>query len=140
MSRLPFVCLFLCACLTARAYQQPETATPPDQVPQSRPSTQILPSTAASSSEAQPPQVVLHDGQEVVLRNLDRVTSAKATTGDQVRFEVIRALSGDGLVVIPEGSIATGTVQSVGKAGLAHHGGHLSVTLDSIRLQNGQTV
>jgi len=76
----------------------------------------------------------------VVLRNLDPITSARAKVGDQVRFEVIRAISSDGLVVIPDGSIATGTVQSVGKAGLAHHGGHLSVTVDSLQLPGGQTI
>jgi hypothetical protein len=138
--RLPFGVLFLCACLTAHAYQQPETASPPNPVPHSQPSSAISRDTASSDSETQLPAVVLHDGQEVVLRNLDPVTSAKAKIGDPVRFGVIRSVSSDGLVVIPEGTIATGTVQAVGKAGLAHHGGHLSVTLNGIQLSNGQPV
>jgi hypothetical protein len=138
--RLPFVFLFLCACLTALAYQEPETASPPNPVSQSRPSTPIPPSTASSDSETQLPPVVLRDGQEIVLRNLDPVTSAKAKVGDPVRFEIIRAISSEGVVVIPDGTIAAGTVQSVGKAGLAHHGGHLSMTIDTLKLPNRREV
>jgi hypothetical protein len=140
MLRLPFVGLFLCACLAGHAYQEPETANPRNPSTPSQISPQTLPNSGADDSDTPAAQVVLRDGQQVVLRNLDPITSAKAKAGDHVSFEVIRSVSSDGLVVIPQGSIATGTVQSVGKAGLAHHGGHLSVTIDSLQLPGRKTV
>lgn len=135
MLRLQVVVLLFC--LSARAFQQSDTTSPPSPAPSSsEQSTQATLSTAPTASDT----VILHDGEPVVLRNLDPITSAKAKVGGQLRFEVIRAISTAGLVVIPKGSIATGTVQSVGKAGLAHHGGHLSVTIDKLALPNGREV
>jgi hypothetical protein len=135
MLRLQVVVLLLC--LPACASPQPDTASPALSTPYSS-----APTNQDAQANAQQPSdtITLHDGEQVVLRNLDPITSAKAKAGDHVRFEVIRSVSSDGLVVIPQGSIATGTVQSVGKAGLAHHGGHVSVTINKLALPNGPEI
>jgi hypothetical protein len=106
--------LILALSLAAKAYQQPTA----------------LPATSASI-------VTLHDGQEVVLRNIDPIASNKSHPGDEVTFEVIRAVGDDGLVVIPEHAIATGKVVSAEHAKLAHYGGKLVVAIESVQLTNG---
>ena len=104
----------LCACLTAQAYQDPR------------------PSATTSTS-----QVTLPDGQEVVLRNIDPVSSNHSKAGEVVQFQVIRAVNIDDLVVIPEHAIAVGRVVNVEHAKLAHHGGKLAVAIQSVQLTNG---
>jgi len=113
MLRLPLLfALALCACLSATGYQQPSA----------------LPLA---------PAIVLPEGQEIVLRNIDLIASNKSKPGDVVTFEVIRAISSDGLVVIPEHAVAVGRVLSAEHAGLAHHGGKLVVAIASVQLANG---
>ena len=113
MLRLPLLfALALSACLSATGCQQPSA----------------LPQT---------PAIVLPDGQEVVLRSIDPIASNKSQPGEVVTFEVIRAISSDGLVVIPEHAVAVGRVLSAEHAGLAHHGGKLVVAIASVQLANG---
>ena len=126
-SRLPFVALFLSACLTAVAYQQPEVSSSPQE------------SQSSESSDFPRPagQVVLRDGQEVVLRNIDPITSNHSHSGEVVQFEVIRDVSSDGKVIIPEHAIAVGRVVTAEHAKLVHHGGKLRFSIESVQLANG---
>ena len=80
--RLQVVVLLLC--LSAGAFQQPDAPGPPDIPSSSDQATQAAPASAPVASDT----ITLHDGEPVVLRNLDPITSAKAKTGDQVKFEV----------------------------------------------------
>ena len=122
MMRLQIVMLLLLyGCLTAHAYQQPVASATPAENPVSPAST-----------------VVLREGQEVVLRNVDGISSNKSQLGETVQFEVIRAIMSGGVVIIPEHAIAVGTVLSAEHAKLMHHGAHLSVAIESVQLANGE--
>ncbi|HVO64408.1 MAG TPA: hypothetical protein VMT53_26040 [Terriglobales bacterium] len=112
--RLAAAAFVFCTCFVAQAYQEPASS----------------PTTLLS-------QVTLHDGQEIVLRNIDPISSNHSKAGDVVQFEVIRDLSDDGLVVVPEHAIAVGKIVSAEHAKLAHHGGKLAVAIQSVQLTNG---
>ena len=114
MLRLHPVLLALALSLTAQAFQDPTSPR------------------AISNST-----VTLHDGQEVVLRNIDSVSSNHSKPGEIVQFEVIRDVSSDGVVVIPEHGIAVGRVVNAEHANFAHHGGKLAVQIESVQLTNG---
>jgi len=104
-------------CLTGPAQQQPDKAQ--------------------SVADA-PSDVVLHNGQQVVLRNIEPITSNKSQAGETVRFEVIRAVTSDGVVVIPLHSIAVGKITSAEHAKVAHQGGKLALAIESVQLANGE--
>jgi hypothetical protein len=108
------IALLLCACVSTAAWQLP---------PASRESTAT--------------DIVLRDGQEIVLRNIDPISSKHSKPGDVVPFEVIRAVTSDDLVVIPEHAIAVGKIVSAEHANFAHHGGKLAVEIESVQLTNG---
>ena len=137
--RVGSLTLVLCGCLALRAYQQPVAPVAPPESPspgaQGTPSTQTvkLPTATAEASI-----VVLHDGQEVVLRNIDPIASNKSRPDDIVRFEVIRGITSDGAVVIPEHAIAVGKVLSAEHAKMFHHGAKLAVSIESVQLTNGE--
>lgn len=114
MLRLHVATLAVALNITVQACQQPST-----------------PETNSASG------VTLHDGQEVVLRNIDPISSDHSKPGDVVQFEVIRAVTGDDLVVIPEHAIAAGKVVKAEHAGFVHHGGKLAVEIQSVQLTNG---
>ena len=92
----------------------------------------------AQSAADSPSDVILHDGQQVVLRNIEPITSNKSQAGGTVRFEVIRAVSSDGVVTIPLHSIAVGRITSAEHAKVAHHGGKLALAIESVQLANGE--
>jgi len=118
MPRILVVAVFVLSfCLAGAAQQQPDKAQ-----------------SAADS----PSDVVLHDGQEVVLRSIELIASNKSQAGETVRFEVIRAVSSDGVVAIPLHSIAVGRITSAEHAKLAHHGGKLTLAIESVQLANGE--
>ncbi len=81
---------------------------------------------------------MLEDGTPVKLRLSRNVSSADARVGDGVDFEVLEEISINGVVVIPKGSLALGTVtQAQAKRRMAR-GGKLDMNLDSVRLADGE--
>lgn len=114
MLRIPFVGLFLCVCLNVAAGQEP-----------------------FPSPENSAPAIVLHDGQPIVLRNIDPISSNHSKPGEVITFEVIRSVTSEGTVVVPEHAVAVGRVESTEHAKLAHHGGKLVVAIASVQLANG---
>ena len=138
MLRLLFAVL-LCGCLTAHAYWQPAApATPPENPSPAAQHAQITQVENLAGPTAPAPSVVLREGQEVVLRNVDPIVSNKSKSGETVQFEVIRAISSDGVIVIPEHGIAVGTVLTAEHAKLMHHGARLIVAIESVQLANGE--
>jgi hypothetical protein len=138
MLRPQVVALLLCGCLTAHAYRQPVGPATTTENPS--PAAQgVEPTQAENSASAGAPvlTVVLSDGQEVVMRNIDPIASNRSQPGETVQFEVIRAVTSDGVTVVPEHSIAVGKVLSAEHAKLVHHGGKLAVTIESVQLANG---
>src|SRR5262249_35273412 len=77
---------------------------------------------------------VLHDGTPVRLRLSRNLSSADATMGETVDFEVLDEVKVNDVVVIARGSVALGTVieaQSKRRMGRA---GKLNVNIDHVRL------
>ena len=108
----------------------------------------LQPSTSASAQAPPDPgrpvtssaatALSLTDGHAVILRNLTRLSSATSKVGDQVEFEVIRPVSVDGLVVIPEHAIATGKVVNVVQKKSKGRGGQVAVGIEGVAATNGQ--
>jgi hypothetical protein len=81
---------------------------------------------------------VLEDGTPVKLRLSQTVSSADAHVNDRVEFEVLEDVIVGGVVVIPKGGTALGTVtEAVPKKRMAR-GGKLEIVMDSVRLVDGQ--
>ena len=91
-------------------------------------------SAAAAQSTAVQGQVILQDGTPVRLRLNHNVSSADATVGESVDFEVLDEVNVNGIAVIPKSSTAIGTVtEAVPKRRMAR-GGKLEIVLDYVRL------
>lgn len=89
---------------------------------------------AAAQSNAVQGQVILQDGTPVRLRLNRNVSSADATVGESVDFEVLDEVSINGVAVIPKSSTAIGSVtEAVPKRRMAR-GGKLEIVLDYVRL------
>jgi len=100
---------------------------------------------AAAQQTPEPPLVrdsrlVLHDGEPVVMRALDRATSSDAAVGRELQFEVIKPVKAGDLVVIPEGAIATAKVVGVERPKRMGRGGRLSIYIERVQLLDGQFV
>lgn len=96
------------------------------------------PSSKASATRSAPPPDTLLDGTPVKLR-LDRtISSATAKVGDKVDFQVVNAISVDGVAVIPKGSLALGTVTVAQHKRRMGRAGKLNMNIDSVRLADGQ--
>jgi hypothetical protein len=54
--------------------------------------------------------LLLHDGTPLRLRLSSNLSSEDATTGQTITFELLDEVTVDGLIVIPRGAMATGTV------------------------------
>ena len=70
-------------------------------------------------------QVSIPDGTPVQLRLAKTVSSATAKAGDPVDFVVENDVNIGGLTVVPEGSLAKGSVLSIKRRGIFGIGGRL---------------
>lgn len=106
---------------------------------------EMLPFSVKARGQESPPNTSppesgfrLEDGTPVKLRLTRTISSATAQVGDRVDFEVLDAISVNGIVVIPKGSIAWGTVTAAHKKRRMGRGGKLNVNIDSVRLADGE--
>jgi len=98
-------------------------------------------SPVTATAPAVPRAVVpntLFDGTAVKLRLAENLTSATAKTGDQVLFEVTEEVDVDGVPVIAKGGQALATVTDASPKKSMRRNGKLDVTVDSVRLLNGE--
>jgi PEGA domain len=122
-----FVSVFCCLLLafqmiqTSANAQQNSTSTPPDQ-----------------NSMALCKQPCLEDGTPIKLRIAQTVSSADAHVNDRVQFEVLEEIRVSGLLIVPKGGIALGTVTEAQPKRRMARGGKLEIVMDSVRLANGQ--
>lgn len=93
------------------------------------------PSTAAPTV-AQPFR--LEDGTPLKLRLQRTISSADAHVNDRVDFDVLEEIKVNGVVVIPKGSVAWGTVTEAQPKRRMGRGGKLNVNIDSVRLVDGE--
>ena len=88
----------------------------------------------------QPLAFGLEDGTPVKLRLTRNLSSADATTGDRVDFEVLEDIKVKDMIVIPRGGIAWATVTEAQHKRRMARGGKLNVNIDDVRLVDGEKV
>ena len=81
-----------------------------------------------------PGQFILQDATPILLRLSRNVSSADAHVGDSVDFEVLEDVAVNGILVIPKGSVAVGTVTEVRSKRRMGRAGKLEIVLDYVRL------
>ncbi len=86
----------------------------------------------------QPLAFGLEDGAPIKLRLTRNLSSADATTGDRVDFEVLEDIKVKDLIVIPRGGIAWATVTEAQHKRRMARGGKLNVNIDDVRLADGE--
>ena len=87
-----------------------------------------------------PGQFILQDGTPILLRLSRNVSSVDAHVGDSVDFEVLEDVAVNGILVIPKGSVATGTVTEAQPKRRMGRAGKLEIILDYVRLGDNETV
>jgi hypothetical protein len=114
-------------------------------------STSLLwPQAAQQSEDQQPPQKTetaslkqplafgLEDGTPIKLRLTRNLSSADATTGDRVDFEVLEDIKVKDVIVVPRGGLALATVTEAQHKRRMARGGKLDVNIDDVRLVDGE--
>jgi hypothetical protein len=86
----------------------------------------------------QPLPFGLEDGTPVRLRITRNLSSADATTGDRVDFEVLEDVKVKDVILVPRGGIAWGTVTDAQHKRRMARGGKLDVNIDDVRLSDGE--
>lgn len=123
-----FVCAICCFLLLF------QTTTPPASTSRVNP-----PDASASHNLVSAcPQPCLEDGTPVKLRISQTVSSATAHVNDRVEFEVLEDVRISGVLIIPKGGIAWGTVTEAQPKRRMARGGKLEIVMDSVRLTDGE--
>jgi hypothetical protein len=86
----------------------------------------------------QPLAFGLEDGTPVRMRITRNLSSADATTGDRVDFEVLDDVKVKDVILIPRGGIAWGTVTEAQHKRRMARGGKLDVNIDDVKLSDGE--
>lgn len=81
---------------------------------------------------------ILEDGTPVRLRISQTVSSADAHVNDRVEFEVLEEVRVNGVLVVPKGGVAWGTVTEAQPKRRMARGGKLEIVMDSVRLADGE--
>jgi PEGA domain len=80
----------------------------------------------------------LEDGTPVKLRLNRNLSSASDKKGDTVDFEVLEAVSVNGITVIPREGVAWATITEAEPKKRMGRGGKLNVNIDTVRLSDGE--
>jgi PEGA domain-containing protein len=83
-------------------------------------------------------QPCLEDGTPIKLRIAQTVSSADAHVNDRVEFEVLEEVAIQGVIIIPKGGTALGTVTEAQPKRRMARGGKLEIVMDSVRLTDGE--
>ena len=86
----------------------------------------------------QPLAFGLEDGTPIKLRLTRNLSSADATTGDRVDFQVLEDVKVKDTIVIPRGGLALATVTEAQHKRRMARGGKLNVNIDDVRLADGE--
>jgi hypothetical protein len=88
----------------------------------------------------QPLAFGLEDSTPIKMRLTRNLSSADATTGERVDFEVLEDIVVKDVIVIPRGGLALGTVTDAQPKRRMGRGGKLDVNIDDVRLADGEKV
>jgi hypothetical protein len=80
---------------------------------------------------------ILEDGTPIKLVLGETISSADATVGQTVPFEVVEDVLVDGIVVVPKGGMAWATVTEAQPKRRMGRGGKLDMNIDKVRLIDG---
>jgi hypothetical protein len=80
----------------------------------------------------------LEDGTPIKLRLTRNLSSADATAGDRVDFEVLEDIKVKDVIVVPRGGLALATVTEAQHKRRMARGGKLDVNIDDVRLVDGE--
>src|ERR1700758_946243 len=86
----------------------------------------------------QPLAFGLEDGTPIKLRLTRNLSSADATTGDRVDFEVLEDIKVKDVIVVPRGGLALATITEAQHKRRMARGGKLDVNIDDVRLVDGE--
>jgi hypothetical protein len=86
----------------------------------------------------QPLAFGLEDGTPIKLRLTRNISSADATTGDRVDFEVLEDIKVKDVIVVPRGGLALATITEAQHKRRMARGGKLNVNIDDVRLIDGE--
>jgi hypothetical protein len=86
----------------------------------------------------QPLAFGLEDGTPIKLRLTRNLSSADATTGDRVDFEVLEDIKVKDVIVVPRGGLALATITEAEHKRRMARGGKLNVNIDDVRLADGE--
>jgi len=137
---LRFSLSLLCLCCCSSLFAQDNNSKTPD----------AAPSKEATSTQAQPQHpnepsnftstkgFVLEDATPMRLRFNRTISSADAHVGDTVDFEVLQDISVNGVLVIPKGGLAFGTVTEAQPKRRMARGGKLEINLDYVKLLDSE--
>ena len=93
---------------------------------------------ATSPPLKQPLAFGLEDGTPIKLRLTRNLSSADATTGDRVDFEVLEDVKVKDTIVVARGGLALATVTEAQHKRRMARGGKLNVNIDDVRLADGE--
>jgi hypothetical protein len=105
---------------------------------QTEPSTQSSPPAPLNQTPKAPFEFGLLDGTPVKLRINRTISSADATTGETVDFEVLEDVKVGEITLIPSGGIAWATVTKAQPKRRMARGGMLNINIDAVRLVSGE--
>src|ERR1700730_12074225 len=83
---------------------------------------------------------LLQDGTPIRMRLQRTISSADAQVNEQVDFDVLDEVKVNGVVVIPKGSVAWGTITAAQPKRRMARGGKLDLNIDAVRLGDGEKV
>src|SRR5271154_1482268 len=96
---------------------------------------QVQPSPQSPAAPGQ--KFILEDGTPIKLVLCQNVSSADATVGQTVSFEVVEDVLVDGIIVVPKGSTAWATVTAAEHKKTLGRAGKLDMNIDKVRLADG---
>jgi hypothetical protein len=124
--------VFSSAVLIFSNFQQ--TPTQPKQEPNNQQAVQKPEVTTLK----QPLAFGLEDGTPIKLRLTRNLSSADATTGERVDFEVLEDIKVKDVIVVPRGGLALATVTEAQEKRRMGRAGKLNVNIDDVRLVDGE--
>ena len=100
---------------------------------------QTLPARQAGEIPGKPisPYALL-DGTPIKLRLGRTLSSADEKVGNEVDFDTLEEVTINGVVIIPKGSIATGTITEADHKKNMGRAGKMDVNVDSVRMADGE--
>jgi hypothetical protein len=100
---------------------------------------QALPVQQAGGTPGKPisPYALL-DGTPIKLRLGRTLSSADEKVGNEVDFDTLEEVTINGVVIIPKGSIATGTITEADHKKNMGRAGKMDVNIDSVRMADGE--